>query len=251
MLLQKKILLFFNPSEFKCAYGLPADTDLVTSKLLHDGYQLGPCLGRKSLNPEQMPTCPNWKVLVWDHELTMNQGRVEMVTKIKVEKPANEKTKRLIFSKDVSVEMITVCLLHGSICIPEYGSYILIVHFFVALCLSQIDYNIDLVEPGPSNRVVLFTFQDNQAYAEFTVTHIHDEQTDLCVYDSMCGLTWTTPQAEMEYMTAVQFQCTRAMEFLMVEDPRETEQYLMYECQWDSTFTGGNGNVTLPNCTCT
>lgn len=54
----------------------------------------------------------------------------------------------------------------------------------------------------------------------------------------------------MDYMTAVKFTCTRAMEFLMVEEPRDTEPELMYECQFDGSFNGTDANVTLPNCTC-
>ena len=54
----------------------------------------------------------------------------------------------------------------------------------------------------------------------------------------------------MDYLTAVSYTCARAMEFLLDPVTEETSKTVMYECQWDSTFTGTNENVTLPNCTC-
>lgn len=96
-------------AEFKCLYGLPPEDDIVSAELEHYGFQFGPCLGRRSKEPERMERCEDeWKVLVWDDEIQMNSGLVEMVTNFELEKPHNAKEQRLIFSKPVAIEMITV-----------------------------------------------------------------------------------------------------------------------------------------------
>ena len=148
--------------EFKCRYGLPPETpNLTTAELVHYGFQFGPCLGRgPTLVSEEMPSCPGWKVTVVDDELQMNYGMVEMVTKFMLEKPAGEDELRLIFSKWVAVEMV----------------------------MDQV--NIDSLEPGPSNYEILAKFSSGQTTAEFSVIHIPDDTTELCLYDAGCDADW-------------------------------------------------------------
>ena len=79
-------------------------------ELLHYGFQFGPCLGRADTEPEDMPRCEGVQVLTYEDEIVMNHGLVEMVTvfELSFASAASYPEFRLIFSKDVSIEMVSV-----------------------------------------------------------------------------------------------------------------------------------------------